>query len=108
MANRFEFRVDVVFERSEGKFASREELAAVVQEALESANPGTVSAENGGEYETAEWEVEEIQPKKAPKKNVNRNHPEPEVSTFKNNTFGGDGVPVPQGKQKRTIGGRLR
>lgn len=115
MANRFEFRVHVTCNRVEGKFASREELAEKIQDALETADLTQIACDNGGQYET-EWEVEEIEPvKKTKKKNV-----------FKNNTFGGTPIPVDrnhpdkepliehlgfpsrQGKQQRTIGGRLR
>lgn len=59
MANRFTFRVNVTCNRTEGKFASREELSSAIREALEGADPGQISGDNGGEYEV-EWEVEEI------------------------------------------------
>lgn len=54
---RFQFTVDVEVERSEGKFASRDELEAMILEWLESANEGTLEGENGGQYEVTDYEV---------------------------------------------------
>jgi hypothetical protein len=56
---RFEYKVTVEVERSEGKFASRDELGEQIREALESADPGQLDGENGGVYETNEWTVED-------------------------------------------------
>lgn len=61
---RFEFVVLVEVERSEGKFASRDELAEQIQEALDSADPGTLEGENGGVYDVQDWSIAEINAKK--------------------------------------------
>jgi hypothetical protein len=58
----FTFTVEVDAERTEGKFASRDELAEQIQEALESADPGSLEGDNGGQYELT-WEVEEQEQK---------------------------------------------
>jgi len=58
--------VSVSVERTEGKFASRDEIGDQIQEALESevqqaieaADPGSYEGENGGQYETSEWSVD--------------------------------------------------
>lgn len=55
----FVFTVTVDVERTEGKFATREEIAEQIAEALESADPGDFTGENGGEYQVANWSVEE-------------------------------------------------
>ena len=61
----FTFTVTVSVERSEGKFATRDEIEAQIQEALEGADPGSYDGENGGTYETSSWEVNvEEQPKR--------------------------------------------
>lgn len=57
---RFIFEVSVEVERSEGKFAARDEIAAQIQEALESADPGSYEGDNGGQYETSDWSVDEV------------------------------------------------
>lgn len=54
---KFAFRVDAEAEHEEGKFASRDELAEQIHEALESADPGSLSGENGGSYSVTAWEV---------------------------------------------------
>ena len=54
----FRFVVNVSVNRTQGKFASREEIEQQIQEALEGADPGSYEGENGGEYETDSWEVE--------------------------------------------------
>ena len=56
---RFEFTVSVEVERTEGKFASRDELAEAIQEALDGADPGELEGEAGGQYQTVAWEVQE-------------------------------------------------
>lgn len=53
----FTFTVTVEVERTEGKFAGREEIAEAIREELESADPGTVEGENGGQYEVVSFEV---------------------------------------------------
>lgn len=63
----FTFTIEVEAERTEGKFATRDELGEQIQEELDGCNPGNLSGENGGEYEITEWEVSEQEPVKAPK-----------------------------------------
>ncbi len=53
-----EFTVRVEVERQQGKFAGRDELEEQLRDALESADPGQLEGENGGEYEVTLWEVE--------------------------------------------------
>jgi hypothetical protein len=53
----FTFTVNVTAERTEGKFASRDDIAEQIMSEIESADPGTVDGENGGIYEITEWEV---------------------------------------------------
>jgi hypothetical protein len=65
---RFTFTVDVEVERTEGKFASRDELAQQVSDALESADPGTLYGDNDGIYETTDWSVEEEMTEREAKK----------------------------------------
>ena len=55
----FVFTVTVEVEREEGKFASRDELADQIREAIEGADPGTVEGENGGSYSIVNWTVED-------------------------------------------------
>jgi hypothetical protein len=54
----FDFHISVDVERTEGKFASRDEMEEQVREALEGADPGQLDGENGGMYETTDWTVE--------------------------------------------------
>lgn len=62
---RFDFLVSVDLERTEGRFASREDLGDQLREELEAANPDTVTGENDGEYQIIDWQVEEQpQPKR--------------------------------------------
>jgi hypothetical protein len=62
---RFTFTIEVEVERVEGKFASRDDLGAQILDELESANPGSLTSENDGEYEVVDWSVEEQpQPKR--------------------------------------------
>jgi hypothetical protein len=56
---RFIFTVEVKVSRSEGKFATRDEIAEQIVEALESADPGSYEGDNGGEYATESWDVSE-------------------------------------------------
>lgn len=56
---RFVFTVEVQVERIQGKFASRDEIAEQIQEALESAAPDSLTGENGGEYEVVSFDVSE-------------------------------------------------
>jgi hypothetical protein len=54
---RFTFTVEVEVQRNEGKFATRDELAEQLREAIEGADPGSLEGENGGQYETTDWSV---------------------------------------------------
>lgn len=56
---KFKFTVEVEVNRTEGKFATRDEIASQIQETLEDANPGSYDGDNGGQYETADWSVTE-------------------------------------------------
>lgn len=56
---RFKFVVEVEVQRTRGKFASRDEIADQIREALEGADPQTYTGGNEGEYETASWDVNE-------------------------------------------------
>lgn len=53
----FSVTINVEMQRTEGKFASRDELLEQIVEAIESADPGEVEGENGGTYEVVTWEV---------------------------------------------------
>lgn len=59
MAHTFTFTVTAVVERSEGKFASRDELADQIRESIESADPGSLYGDNGSQYDVTEWTVED-------------------------------------------------
>jgi hypothetical protein len=64
---RFTYTVEVEVERVEGKFASRDEVAEQLQEALDSADPGSIDgigADSASNYEVQSWDVQEqAQPK---------------------------------------------
>lgn len=55
----FTFTINVEVEREEGKFASRDEIAEQIREAIESADPGSIEGEAGGSYSVVTWEVTE-------------------------------------------------
>jgi len=54
-----EFRIIVSVSRQRGKFASHDELAQQIADALDQANPGELTGENGGEYTVDEWDIQE-------------------------------------------------
>jgi hypothetical protein len=56
----FEFTVSAEVERSEGKFASRDELAEQILEAIDNANPGDLTGDAGGSYSVDTWDVNEV------------------------------------------------
>jgi hypothetical protein len=56
---RFRFTVDVEVERTQGKFAAREEIAAKLLEAIEDANPNDISTDADAEYSVSSWETTE-------------------------------------------------
>lgn len=76
----FKFEVSVSVERTQGKFASRDEIEEALQSELEGADPGSVEGSEGGEYEVQDWSVEAIDIKpakgKAKAKNPLREYPE--------------------------------
>lgn len=55
----FTFTVTVEVSRTEGKFASRDELSDQLVEAIEAADPQSLEGDNGGQYETVSWTVED-------------------------------------------------
>lgn len=60
MAHSFKFMVTVELERSEGKFASRDEMAEQLESALIEADPGSLDgmgAEGTSCYDVVNWEV---------------------------------------------------
>jgi hypothetical protein len=59
MSHHFNFVVHVELDRTQGKFASREDMAYEIQQELESADPGSIYAGENGEYEVTNWEVSE-------------------------------------------------
>lgn len=59
---RFSYVIEVEVERTEGKFASRDEVAEQLQEALEGADPSSidgVGADGTSSYEVSSWDVQE-------------------------------------------------
>lgn len=54
---KFEFKITAEVERTEGKFASRDELEEQLVEAIEGADPQQVEGDGGGVYEVVAWEV---------------------------------------------------
>jgi hypothetical protein len=58
VSHHFEFIVAADVDRIAGKFATREEMEQIISEALDSANPGDLECDEGGEYEITDWVVE--------------------------------------------------
>lgn len=57
---RFQYTVEVEVEREGGGlFESRDSLGAEIASAIEGADPGTVSGDNGTEYTVTSWTVAE-------------------------------------------------
>lgn len=54
----FTFEVTVYVERTEGKFATRDELSDQLREAIEAADPGCIEGDEGGQYDVTSWDVE--------------------------------------------------
>lgn len=53
--------VEVVLERTQGKFAPKEEVAEALAEEIDNADPGSicgVGADGDSDYEITEWEVQ--------------------------------------------------
>lgn len=62
MSHKFTFTVNVEVTRESGKFATRDEMADQIRDALESADPGYLSGigyDGDSEYIVDGWEVEE-------------------------------------------------
>lgn len=60
MAHKFTITVEVEVERLEGKFASRDEMAEAIIEAIDGANPYDLSglgADGDSTYDVTNWEV---------------------------------------------------
>jgi hypothetical protein len=55
----FTFTVTVSVERTQGKFESRDTIGAAITDALEGADPGSITGDNDGEYQVTDWIVEE-------------------------------------------------
>jgi hypothetical protein len=55
----YKFLITVGLSHLEGKYAPAEELRAQLAEVLDDANPGTITGDNGGEYEVEQWDVHE-------------------------------------------------
>lgn len=65
---RFTFQVEVEVQFIAGKFASREEIAEVIMAELEGADPGSIEAGDGGEYESTSFDVSEVPQPPRPRK----------------------------------------
>lgn len=52
------FTVEVELNHTQGKFASKEELAEQLKAEIEGADPGSVTGDNDGEYEVSSFNVE--------------------------------------------------
>lgn len=61
MSHRFTFTVEVELERTEGKFASRDEMAEAIIDMLEGAQEDVygIGADGDSSYEATSWEVSE-------------------------------------------------
>jgi hypothetical protein len=62
MAHSFTFTVTVTLERTQGKFAARDDLAEALRGELEGADPGGVygvGADGASDYDVTGWDVSE-------------------------------------------------
>lgn len=61
MAHRFTFTVEVELERSEGKFAARDEMADAIIDMLEGAEDGVygIGSDGDSSYDVTGWSVSE-------------------------------------------------
>lgn len=62
MAHKFTFTVEVEVERTEGKFASRDEMSEAIIDNVRDSDPGELyglGADGASTYEVTSWEVEE-------------------------------------------------
>lgn len=55
----FTFTITVEVERTEGKFASRDEIAEKIAEELKGADPGTIDTDEGASYEVTSFDVQQ-------------------------------------------------
>lgn len=68
LAMRFTFIVEVEVERTEGKFAPRDEISEALLEAIEGSDPGDIDgigADGTSTYNTISWDVSEQEQPKA-------------------------------------------
>lgn len=65
----FRLVVNASVERDQGKFSTREDIEGQLIEAVEGADPGSITGENDGEYSVTDWsvEAEEVKTSKKPK-----------------------------------------
>jgi hypothetical protein len=68
MAHDFTFLVRVTIERTQGKFAPRDEMEEAIKEALDGADLGDWTSGEGGEYSISSWESEAYEEPKPAKK----------------------------------------
>lgn len=64
MAHHFAFTVRVTVERTEGKFAARDEIADALRDELEGAQPSEIyglGADGASTYEVTDFEVEDAE-----------------------------------------------
>jgi hypothetical protein len=68
----FRLVVNASVERDQGKFSTREDIEGQLIEAVEGADPGSITGENDGEYSVTDWsvEAEEVKTSKKPKKDT--------------------------------------
>jgi hypothetical protein len=59
MAHTFNFTVEVTLEREQGKFVSREDMAAELEQAIQDADPGSVDVDESS-YNVVGWDVSEV------------------------------------------------
>ena len=69
---RFVFTVEIEATRVEGKFATKDELADQIQEALESADPSQLDGDDGGQYSIDDWTVSRDEEAEKPKRRAVR------------------------------------
>jgi hypothetical protein len=56
----FTFTVNVHIERTEGKFATKDEMEEQLIQALADANPNQLDGDDGGVYEVTDWDIESV------------------------------------------------
>lgn len=58
---KFKITLEVEVNRVQGKFASRDEIGELLQEAIQEADPSSLTTGEDAEYETVSWEVTEVE-----------------------------------------------